>query len=50
MGKIPANSPLLFSVEVIEVIPPKEEKLEKEESKEIDLSKFKVTVTQVGEG
>ena len=54
-AKIPANSPLLFSIEVVDIEPsqkkeePKKEEPKKEENK-IDTSKFKVTVTQEGDG
>jgi len=57
---IPANSPLLFSIEVVDIEPakkkeePKKEEPKKETVKEassqIDTGKFKVTVTQEGEG
>ena len=72
---IPANSPLLFTIEVVAIEPaqkkeepkteepkkeepkteePKKEEPKKEEPKKaessIDTSKFKVTVTQEGEG
>ena len=54
-SSIPANSPLLFSIEVVDIEPAqKKEEPKKEESKEtekkIDTSKFKVTVTTEGEG
>jgi len=50
---IPANSPLLFSIEVVNIEPAKKEEPKKEVAKEsvgseIDTTKFKVTVTQEG--
>jgi len=43
---IPANSPLLFSIEVVSIEPAKKEEPKKEVAKEaIDTSKFQVTVT-----